>query len=237
MKTVRTVSTVMLVVVGAVVLLAGPPPKPMSLVARADFGAGSVTTSGPLGGAISNGIYSVRVTPTGSSPALAVDLGGFLGDETRECATATLAGCNTDGPLDGVLELNDFDVRVKPLTSSGPEADDLPGGLTGMGCPVPGSPVRAPAPALVHFTFWLPGGDGHWGLNASPRYRADAVWVERTSPTTWEVTSPGENGDEAELVSFAHSAILRKSGPSHEGVYALPFSITIYADKATCPQP
>ena len=91
--------------------------------------------------------------------------------------------------------------------------------------------------ALVHYTFWLPGGDGHWGMNANPRYHADAVWVERIDRMTWVVTSPGEVGDRAELVSFAHSAILRKSGPSHEGQYALPFSIMITAPSASCPTP
>ena len=98
MTAVRTGSAVMLAVVSAAVLLAAPPPKPTSLAATAVFdGGGAVTTSGPLGGSISSGIYSVRVTSTGSSPALAVDLGGFLSG-TRECATATLARCNPDGP-------------------------------------------------------------------------------------------------------------------------------------------
>jgi hypothetical protein len=230
MKAVRTGSTVMLALVGAAVLLAAPPPKPTSLAAWAEFGVGgAVTTSLPLGGTISSGIYSMRVTPTLSSPVLQLDLGGFLLG-TRECLDATLARCNPDGPLIGVLDLYDFDVRVKPLTSSDPEADDLPGGLTGMAC-------GETAYALVHYTFWLPGGDGHWGMNANPRYHADAVWVERHNKTTWVVTSPGEEGDRAELVSFAHSAILRKSGPSHEGQYALPFSITINALSASCPTP
>jgi hypothetical protein len=232
MKAVRTGSSVMLAVVGAAVLLAAPPPKPASLAATAEFGVGgAATTSAMLGGAISSGIYSVRVTPTGSSPVLVMDFTGFLGDETRECPDATLARCNPDGPPNGVLELDDFDVRVKPLTSNHPDADDLPGGLTGMAC-------GEAAYALVHYTFWLPGGDGHWGMNASPRYHAHAVTVNRSGSSTWVVTSPGVLvGAEgvAELVSFAHSAILRKSGPSHEGQYALPFSITIYASKAICP--
>jgi hypothetical protein len=234
MKAVRTGGTVLLAVAGAAVLLAAPPPKPTSLAATATFGGGAVTTSASLGGAISSGIYSVRVTPTGSSPALFVDLGGFLSG-TRECSTATLARCNPDGPLNDppgvVLALDEFDVRVKPLTSDLPEADDLPGGLTGMGC------TGELAYALVHYTFWLPGGDGHWGMNANPRYHADAALVERRNRTTWVVTSPGVEGGRAELVSFAHSAILRKSGPSHEGQYALPFSITITALSASCPTP
>jgi hypothetical protein len=228
MNAVRTGSTVMLALVGAAVLLAAPPPKPTSLAATATFGVGgAVTTSVPLGGAISSGIYSVRVTPTSSSPVLWLDLGGFL-DGTRECLDATLARCNPDGPFYGVPELDEFDVRVKPLTSNSPDADDLPGGLTGMAC-------GGSAFALVHYTFYLPSRDGHWGMNANPRYHADAVWVERKNRTTWVVTSPGEVGDRAELVSFAHSAILRKSGPSHEGQYALPFSITITALGASCP--
>jgi len=230
MKALRTGSTVMLALVGAAVLLAAPPPKPTSLAATATFGVGgAVMTSVSLGGAISSGIYSVRVTPTPSSPVLRLDLGGFL-DGTRECLDATLARCNPDGPLYGVPELDEFDVRVKPLTSNSPDADDLPGSLTGMAC-------GASAYALVHYTFWLPGGDGHWGMNANPRYQAGAVWVERQNGTTWVVTRPGEVGDRAELVSFAHSAILRKSGPSHEGQYALPFSIMISALSASCPTP
>lgn len=232
MKAVRTGSSVMLAVLGAAVLLAAPPPKPTSLAATAEFGDGAVTTSSPLGGAISSGIYSVRVTPTSSSPVLWLDLGGYLGDETRECLGATLARCNPDGPLYGVRELDEFDVRVKPLTSNSSDADDLPGGLTGMACG--GS---ASAFALVHYTFWLPSGDGHWGMNANPRYHADAAWVERRNRTTWVVTSPGVLGGNAELVSFAHSGILRKSGPSHEGQYALPFSIMITAPSASCPTP
>jgi hypothetical protein len=216
--------------------LAAPPPKPTSLAARATFDVGgAVTTSAPLDGAISNGIYSVRVTPTGSSPYLSVDLGGYLGGGTRDCETAMLAHCNPDGPLHGVLALDDFDVRVKPLTSYDSGADDLPGGLTGMACH-----GTAEAPALVNYTFWLPleGADGHWGMNANPRYQADAVTVNRVDRQHWVVTSPGVAvGAEgiAELVSFAHSAILRKSGPSHEGQYVLPFSFTITAPGAACP--
>jgi hypothetical protein len=42
-----------------------------------------------------------------------------------------------------------------------------------------------------------------------------------------------------ELVSFGHPNILRKSGPSIEGGYILPFQITITAQNApvtpTCP--
>jgi hypothetical protein len=75
-------------------------------------------------------------------------------------------------------------------------------------------------------------------MNANPRYHADAVSVTRSKDgKEWLVTSPGETGDQAELVSFAHSRILRKSGPSHEGQYALPFSITITALSASCPTP
>ena len=89
--------------------------------------------------------------------------------------------------------------------------------------------------ALVHYTFWLPGGDGHWGMNANPRYHADAALVERRNQTTWVVTSSAVAQPRAELVSFAHSGILRKSGPSHEGQYVLPFSFTITAPGAACP--
>jgi hypothetical protein len=239
MKATRRISTLVLMVAGTAVLWGAPPPKVKSLSATAAFTGApgdAVTTSAPLAGTISSsGIYGVRVTPESLAPVLSVDLGGYI-DGTRECASATLARCNVDGPLTGdppvgVLELRDFSVGVKPLTSGTPDADDLPGGLTGMAC-------GGSAFALVHFTFWLESGDGHWGMNVNPRYHADTARVDRSEDgTSWLVTSPGVVDGRAELVSFAHSNLLRRSGPSHEGQYVLPFSITITAPDASCPAP
>lgn len=88
--------------------------------------------------------------------------------------------------------------------------------------------------ALVHYTAWLPGGDGHWGLNFNPRplYHSTGAEVRRMGNKIWEVEALPATDTEnyAELVSFNHSGIRRKAGPSHEGRYSVPFQLTITVD-------
>lgn len=99
---------------------------------------------------------------------------------------------------------------------------DLPGGLYALTCDVPVDT------GLAHFTFWLENtaATGHWGLNFNAReYDADPVTITRTSRTSWQAEATG--GDVAELVSFAHSGIKGKNGPSREGHYRVPFKVTI----------
>jgi hypothetical protein len=220
-------------IVGAGVLLAAP--KPRSIPAGATFGAepgdGAYTTPtvGVAGTITSYGFFEAYVTPSATSPVLQLSLDQLVvySDEyDRECEVqGTLAGCNPDGPLLGPLSLGAFNFRVKPLVAAGSDFDDLPGGLTGMACnPTPASPTIA----LVNYGFSYAGTGGTWGLNANPRYHADAATVVRTSSTTWEVTATGR----AELLSWGHTGIRRQSGPSHEGQYLLPFHITIVATTA-----
>lgn len=211
--------TVMLTVTaGAVVLWAAPPVKNLAATAAFRSADDDAVKSSPITGAIGNGIFNASV----ASPAdfgTQIILPAYL-DDTRECLDATLAKCNP-AEQSGMLDLATFQVGIKAVLNNEPDFDDRPGGLTGMAC-------TSSSDALVNYTFYIPNTQGHWGLNANRRYHADHATVVRTSRTTWVVTAVGR----AELVSFAHSNIARKSGPSHEGQYILPFQITITASNA-----
>jgi hypothetical protein len=211
------------VAVGAAALWAAPPVK--NLVATATFPeeSNAAVQSEPITGSINSiGAFGGTVT----SPATFVTQ-VILPDfdiATRECLTAPLAKCNPEGPLQsGVpLALNSFQIGVKAILDNDPDFDDRPGGLTGMACNTPSS-------ALVNYTLYIAGTEGHWGLNANPRYHANAASVTRTGKTTWVVTAVGY----AELISFGHSGFARKgAGPSHEGWYTLPFQIEIMVPNA-----
>jgi len=219
-------AVILAVVAGAAALLAAPPAK--SLVAIATFRnaeSDAVTSQMAVTGAISSGVFDATVASPATS-GTQVTLPALI-PGTRECETAALAGCNPDAQA-GTLSLDSSQLRVKPILDNDPDYDDRPGGLTAMPCPSSSS-------ALVNHALYITGTEGHWGLNANPRYHSEPAIVERTSRTTWVVTHDGRRG---ELVSFSHSNILRKSGPSHEGQYILPFQITLTANapaSPTCP--
>ena len=134
----------------------------------------------------------------------------------------SVGNCHPNGPTDGKsLGLDDFQFRVKPLVDS--TWDDLPGLLFGM------SVCGLQYPALVHFTFWLPDGNGHWGFNFNPRAYpgTTAAVVVRVNPTKWTVEA--ESDDIGELLSWGHTGIRRNNGPSGEGRFQMPFKATIVA--------
>jgi hypothetical protein len=136
---------------------------------------------------------------------------------TRTCLT--LNNCNGDGPIDA-LELADWELRVKPLVEG--TWEDLPGGLFALSC-------GTTYPALVHYTFWLPSANGHWGLNLNPRAYpgTTAADLTRTSNLSWTVEAKSD--DIAELLSWAHDRLRGKQGPSREGRFNAPFKFTIDA--------
>ena len=78
-------------------------------------------------------------------------------------------------------------------------------------------------PAKVHYTFWLPSGDGHWGLNFNSAVypgSTNAVIRRAIDGVHWTVESYGVG----ELLSWGHSGLKRpQSGPSHEGFYQVNF--------------
>lgn len=221
------------VAAGAAVLWAAPPVKNLAATAMFRNADGDAVKSSPLIGAINSiGAFTASVASPPDS-GTEVTLPDYLAppdhpEDTRECAVpGVLAGCNPDGPLSGSVALEKFQVGVKPILGEADEYQDRPGGLTGMAC-------FSSSDALVNYTLYILNSvEGHWGLNANPRYHADAATVVRTSGTTWVVTAVGR----AELISFGHSGIARKGkGPSHEGQYILPFQITIFAANApNCP--
>jgi hypothetical protein len=135
---------------------------------------------------------------------------------TRTCLTLN---CNGDGPIDA-LELADWELRVKPLVEG--TWEDLPGGLFALSC-------GTTYPALVHYTFWLPSANGHWGLNLNPRAYpgTTAADLTRTSNLSWTVEAKSD--DIAELLSWAHDRLRGKQGPSREGRFNAPFKFTIDA--------
>jgi hypothetical protein len=110
---------------------------------------------------------------------------------------------------------------VKPLQNG--SFEDLPGLLYGM------SSCGATYPALVHYTFLLPDGNGHWGFNFNPRAYAGttAAVVIRVNNQTWTVEA--ESDDIGELLSWNHTGIRRNNGPSREGRFNMPFKATIAA--------
>lgn len=169
------------------------------------------------GGAISSGLFYIRLTPD-TSRELTLMFGDLEGPRT----CLTVGNCNPDGPLHNTDQLlSDWEVRVKPLVAD--TWEDLPGGLGAMTC-------GFSYPALVHYTFWRPSGNGHWGLNFNPRAYAPstAAVLTRVDDVTWTVEADVTHL--SALISFSHSGIRRKNGPSVEGYFRVPFKLTIVAE-------
>jgi hypothetical protein len=199
-----------------------------------DDGDGRTYTGGVLG----SGAAYLKVTGTGR--AFRLFLHEALAAEpnkpsrSNECAApGALAGCNP-GPLlpfDGTSALfGEAEVNIKVLNQATLEDASL----TAMACTP--DVAGTGSLALVHFTFWVPGGEGHWGLNFNSRaYHSTGATIRRVSGTRWVVEATSDQY--AELVSFNHSAIQGKKGPSHEGRYTVPFMVTIDtpAGSTTCP--
>lgn len=268
MSTVRRAALALtLTVTGSSGLLAqGKPPKPVSTVAatatfRCDAladpdapdacllqaddsvtpGVDHLRDDGTVGyeGTLGESTFYYRST---SPRTMRLYLREFL-PGSRECVGA-LAGCNPTLPAGVAFDgrrtvLDDFELRVKPLVPG--TFEDLPGGLVQMAC----GEANA-GPALVHLTVWMPDVEGHWGLNYNPRaYHSTAALIVRTGTYTWTVeaapTADPTIGQVAELVAFNHSGIRRKAGPSHEGLFEVPFKLTIDsagrlpAASTTCP--
>ena len=226
-------------VIGVVTAAGGPKPQPVpaTMTFRCDAGGGGscgdLDISGDAdrvrddgsaytGGSIdTSGVFNVNFAP--GPRVLNLFLGGRLSD--RPCIAAhnchPLDLANTD------LALNYFDIKVKPLTADG--SQDLAGGLYAM------TNCHSDYPALVHYTFWLPDGDGHWGLNFNPKAYPGTTPANlvREDSGTWTVEAkPGFST--AELLSWGHSGITRHNGPSHEGFFDVRFKLTI---AATAPLP
>jgi hypothetical protein len=250
MKRLRLGGSVALMVVATLgVSAAGKPPKPTTFAAIATFRC--YTLEGTFGsncalpgndgvrddggpydtnGVINSGIFDVQV-PAGSGRVLYLYLQNMI-DGSRTCLS--IGNCNPDGPLDQwpqPLALTEASIRVKALTylSASNTYEDFAGGLTAMAC-------GSTKPGLVDFTFWLPSGDGHWGFNVNPKAYPGTTAADLTRAPdgqTWTVEAMSD--DRAELLSWGHSGITRRNGPSHEGLFTAPFKITITAPAATCP--
>lgn len=167
-----------------------------------------------------DGLYYFHFTPS-QNRTLALHFGN-LASGPRNCEA--IGNCNPDGPLNNKdLLLNEVDLRVKPLVDG--TWEDLAGGLFAMSCSDPDG-----YPGLVHFTFWLPSLNGHWGLNFNPRAYAPStgVTLRRLDNLTWTAEANGTD-HLAELISFAHTGIRRKNGPSREGFFRVPFKLTLVA--------
>jgi len=218
--------------------LRGKPPKPAPVPATVTYRCLAAEPASPLcGEPVINGTDRVRddgasyagfIDPSGllvtqlSTPASGRFLNMHFGDSLPGSRTCTVVGnCHPNGPSDGKhLELNNAEVRVKPLVDA--TWADPPGLLFGMSC-------NTRSQALVHYTFWLPDGDGHWGFNFNPRDYPDtsAAVLIRLDNVTW--TLEAESDDIGELLSWAHSGIRGRNGPSHEGRFNMPFKLTIVA--------
>lgn len=223
-----------------VVVSAAKPPKPQPVTATLTFRCladdpGSPGPCDPLGsggtdrfrddGMLYSGVIDTGglftpliVTPT-NGRLFNIHLGLFI-PGTRRCdSVGNCHPTNFSGGAD--LALNNVQFRVKPLVPV--TWEDLPGLLFGM------STCGAPQPALVHYTFWLPDGNGHWGFNFNPRAYpgTTAAIVVRVTPTTWTVEA--EADDIGELLSWGHTGIRRNNGPSGEGHFNMPFRATIQA--------
>ena len=180
---------------------------------RADDVAYSTGTIG------STGMYLVRLTPT-STAGRWLNL-YFYDPGSRPCAVA--GNCNPDGPLyqkPQPMALDDIELRTKPLVNG--TWDDLPGGLFAIAC-------GGTSPGMVHFTFWLPTGNGHWGLNFNPRSASGSspVSIRRIAFNQWTVSAA--QGDLGGLLSWNHSGLRGRNGPSVEGLFTAPFLFTIDA--------
>ena len=224
------------------VVAAGKPPKPVPVTAEVTFRcfgedpgtpgpcdpfnlggtervrddrAGSYTGSiGP------DGLFSPRIATPENDRLVNMLFGTSLSD-SRRCTS--VGNCHPNGPTDGKnLELHDVQFRVKPLVDV--TWEDLPGLLFGM------SACGVRYPALVHYTYWLPDANGHWGFNFNPRAYpgTTAAVVVRLDQTTWTVEA--ESDDIGELLSWGHTGIRRNNGPSGEGKFNMPFKATIVAN-------
>lgn len=248
----RVAFTLLLLCSGAAATAAaqGKPPKgETSFAASVTFNCPAGTTCPPLGAPSVDGqdyitgdgqpftggslgaSFSMRIEAPGRAVWLTLPqpLAG-----SRECdVPGVLASCNparAEGFLFGnTTALSPIEIIVRPLDAETKEVSA--GGLTGMACGVDQL-------ALVSFTTWIDGTEGHWGLNFNPRdmYHSTGATVRRTSKNTWLAFAVGgalPTRQHAELVSFNHSGIRRKAGPSHEGQFVAPFSFTITADGVT----
>ena len=166
----------------------------------------------------SGGLFTPLIATPENGRLLNLHFGSTLGPRTCD----TVGNCHPNGPSDGKhLALVEASIRVKPLVNG--TWEDLPGLLFGM------STCNVPYPALVHYTFWLPDGNGHWGFNFNPRAYpgTTAAVVVRVNSTTW--TAEAEADDIGELLSWGHTGIRRHNGPSREGQFNMPFKVTIEA--------
>lgn len=207
-------------------------PKPTPIAATAMFRCHSGDTAcgdrvaddgGTYNGFINSGTFDVQIA---SGRSLYLYLLDFV-TGSRTCETT--GNCNPTGPLAQPVNLTiNASIRVKALTV--PPYQDLPGGLTAMRC-------ETTSPGLVHFTWWMPDNDGHWGFNFNPKEYPDtqAARLTRDSSGTWTVETESGINDVGDLLSWAHSGITRHNGPSHEGQFHVPFKFTITALGLTCP--
>jgi hypothetical protein len=226
-------------VLGAVTIAAPPPkkqPTPATMTFRCLAGEPDSASCGPLSD--SDDTDRVRDDTRGSYTGGNIDTGGvfnvgfapvtrvlnlYLGTRVSERTCTTTGNCHPRDLEGADLPLDYFQVRVKPLTANW--SQDLAGGLYAM------TICNAGYPALVDYTFWLPDGDGHWGLNFNPKAYPGTTPAEliRLTDTKWTVEAMG---DTAELLSWEHSGITRHNGPSHEGKFIVPFKFTIEATGA-----
>lgn len=237
-----TVAVPMVVAGSLSLLAAGKPPKPQPVTATVEFRcfADDPGAPGPCDPLALGGTDRVRDDAFGPYTAV-IGTSGLLSSQlatpdndrivnmhfgtsiagTRTCAT--VGNCHPNGSTDGkTLALDNFQFRVKPLVDG--TWEDLPGLLFGM------SSCGQSYPALVHYTFWLPDNNGHWGFNFNPRAYpgTDAAVVVRHDNVTWTVEA--DIDDEGELLSWNHSGISRNNGPSREGRFIMPFKATIVAN-------
>jgi hypothetical protein len=222
-------------VLGAVTM-AAPPPKKQPIPATMTFRCFEGEPGSPSCLPVSDATDRVRDdggTYTGGN----IDTGGvfnvgfvpgtrilnlYLGTRIPGSRTCITTGNCHPLDLEGAsLALDYFDVRVKPLTADG--SQDLAGGLYAM------TACNAPYPALVHYTFWFPDGNGHWGLNFNPKAYPDttAAVLVRLTDTKWTVEAMAMTNDIAELLSWGHTGITRHNGPSHEGRFRVRFKLAI----------
>lgn len=230
---------VSLAVVGSLDLVAAAkPPKPQPVPATLTFrcdAASVLPGCGPLGDYATDrirddnsGAYAGSIDPSGIfSPAIATPensrlvnlLFGPVLPGTRTCES--VGNCHpNESTANKNLELDNFEFRVKPFTEG--TTEDLPGLLFGM------STCGEQQKGMVHTTFSLPDGNGHWGFNFNPRgYPGTSpVTIIREDPVTWTVEA--SLNDVGELLSWGHSGIRGKNGPSREGRFNMPFKATIF---------
>jgi hypothetical protein len=178
----------------------------------------------PTGHVQTNGFYWLHLDPT-DGKWLNLRLGAvILG--SRLCETAN--NCNPDysfvvgNSLDPIL-LDNVSIQVKPVSGS----TDLPGLLWGMTC---GNPTDA----IVHYTFWLPSENGHWGLNFNQLGYGNTTNADITRDNNLQWTVVSKMISKGELLSWGHDGLRRpQTGPSHEGLYYVNFKFTIVASGGT----